>query len=95
MIEGKTFIVIFDNNNLYNTINFSRQRTRQTKTIEINFANFIFQRCGQISSKKKIDWIEIFLLVIAALIGLLSFIAAIVVCCLYSRLQSNLVQPIR
>jgi hypothetical protein len=43
------------------------------------------QRCGQISSKKKVDWVEIFLLVIAALIGLLSFIAAIVVCCLYSR----------
>lgn len=34
---------------------------------------------------KKIKWIEITLLVIAALIGFIAFIATIAICCFYSR----------
>ncbi len=46
---------------------------------------FLFQRCAEIFVTDKIDWIEISLLVIGALIGTLALIAACVLCCLYNR----------
>ena len=44
-----------------------------------------FQRCAEIFVNHKIQWVEISLLVIAALIGFLAFIATIAICCFYSR----------
>ena len=45
----------------------------------------LFQRCAEIFVNHKIQWVEISLLVIAALIGFLAFIATIAICCFYSR----------
>ncbi len=43
------------------------------------------ERCAAINPTDSVDWVEICLLAIALLIGVLSFIAAIAVCCLYSN----------
>ena len=43
------------------------------------------QRCAEIFVNQKIQWVELSLLVIAALIGFLAFIATIAICCFYSK----------
>lgn len=43
------------------------------------------ERCATIKSTRRINWVQICLLAIAALIFLISFIAACVVCCLFNR----------
>ena len=52
---------------------------------------FYFQRCHMITSTATVDWVEVCLLVIAALIGLIAFIAAIIICCLYNQYVSTLI----
>lgn len=49
--------------------------------IEIVF----LQRCSTLIPSDSINWIEACIIVIAILIGLLTFISAIVLCCLYSK----------
>ena len=44
-----------------------------------------FQRCATLNPTNQIDWVEICLLIIAVLIGILTLIAAIAICCLYSK----------
>merc|ERR1712079_449803 len=43
------------------------------------------ERCAEIFVNQKIQWVELSLLVIAALIGFLAFIATIAICCFYSK----------
>ena len=43
------------------------------------------KRCASIKPTESVDWVEICLLAIALLVGVLSFVAAIAVCCLYSK----------
>merc|ERR1712183_547790 len=43
------------------------------------------ERCAEIFINQKIQWVELSLLVIAALIGFLAFIATIAICCFYSK----------
>ena len=52
--------------------------------ITIKYSHF-FQRCAEIFVNQKIQWVELSLLVIAALIGFLAFIATIAICCFYSK----------
>ena len=44
-----------------------------------------FQRCAEVFVTRKVQWIEISLMAIAALIGFLAFIATIAICCFYSK----------
>lgn len=48
------------------------------------------ERCAQITSNYKTGWIEICLIVIGILVGFLAVVAAIVICCLYSRYKKML-----
>ena len=43
------------------------------------------ERCAVVRANYKINWIQICILIIAVFIGLSAFIAAIVICCLYSK----------
>ena len=43
------------------------------------------QRCASIKPTESVDWVEICLLAIALLVGVLSFVAAVALCCLYSK----------
>jgi len=43
------------------------------------------ERCAEVFVTRKVQWIEISLMAIAALIGFLAFIATIAICCFYSK----------
>ena len=43
------------------------------------------ERCSQVKSNYKVNWIQICILIIAVFIGVASFIAAIFLCCLYRK----------
>ena len=55
----------------------------RAKTVVDDF--FCLQRCATINVTEQIDWIEICLMAIAVLIGVLALIAALALCCLYSK----------
>ena len=48
------------------------------------------ERCAKVVSTSRVDWVQICLLAIAALIGLLALAASIAVCCLYGRYKRQL-----
>lgn len=48
------------------------------------------ERCSTLIPSDSINWIEACIIVIAILIGLLTFISAIVLCCLYSNYKRNI-----
>ena len=50
----------------------------------------MFQRCSEVFVTKKIQWVEMSLIAIAALIGFLAFVATIAICCFYSKYKRQL-----
>jgi len=48
------------------------------------------ERCAEIRKPPKLTWVQLCILIIAVFIGVASFIASIVVCCLYSKYKRRI-----
>lgn len=48
------------------------------------------ERCANVRSTYKVSWVQICILLIAVLIGVVAFIAALTICCLYSKYKRRL-----
>ena len=96
VVDLETSKSIFSNNesdlkDLYSTYNIVQVEV-SFQVIYLPFTNLLFvhsigqfQRCAEVFVTRKVQWIEIGLMAIAALIGFLAFIATIAICCFYSK----------
>ena len=94
VVDLETSKSIFSNNesdlkDLYDAYNIVQVEVRNVTFVYFFFLCTIiigqFQRCAEVFVTRKVQWIEISLMAIAALIGFLAFIATIAICCFYSK----------
>lgn len=92
VVDLETSKSIFSNNesdlkDLYDAYNIVQVEVSQgTFGFSLHITAFgQFQRCAEVFVTRKVQWIEISLMAIAALIGFLAFVATIAICCFYSK----------
>ena len=94
VVDLETSKSIFNNNesdlkDLYDAYNIVQVEVRNVAFVLFFLLCTIiigqFQRCAEVFVTRKVQWIEISLMAIAALIGFLAFIATIAICCFYSK----------
>merc|ERR1712025_1348688 len=69
---------------------FNMEKNRKLAELMAKYAVDSVERCAQIRKPPKITWVQLCILVIAVFIGVASFIASIVVCCLYSKYKRRI-----
>ena len=64
---------------------FDNNKNRKLGEVFEKYSVTNVERCSQVRSAPKINWIQVLILIIAVFIGLVAFIATITICCLYSK----------
>ena len=64
---------------------FDNRRNRKLAAVFSKYSVNSVERCSQVRTAPKVDWIQILILIIAVFIGVAAFVATITICCLYSK----------
>ena len=64
---------------------FDNRRNRKLKSVFSKYSVNSVERCSQVRTAPKVDWIQILILIIGVFIGVSAFVATITICCLYSK----------
>jgi len=69
---------------------FDNNKNRKLGEVFQKYSVTNVERCSQVRSAPKINWIQVLILIIAVFIGVVAFIATISICCLYSKYKRRI-----
>jgi len=69
---------------------FSDKQNRELTDLLSKYSVDSVERCAQVRAPPKITWVQFCILIIGVFIGIASFIASIVICCLYSKYKRRI-----